>query len=95
MLPSLAAAATFNRSKAWPSAIGQRGGDRSKRSSLTDYGYHEKEYVIKGSRHGRKFRLGDSVRVKILRINAFCSEIELRRLEPVLSYLALRGNLSG
>jgi ribonuclease R len=47
-------------------------------STLTDddYHYYEKEYVIKGSRHGRKFRLGDSVRVKVVRINAFRSEID-------------------
>jgi hypothetical protein len=31
---------------------------------------------IKGSRHGRKFRLGDTVRVKVVRINAFRSEID-------------------
>jgi ribonuclease R len=47
-------------------------------STLTDddYNYYEKEYVIKGRRHGRKFRLGDPVRVKVLRINAFRSEID-------------------
>ena len=47
-------------------------------STLTDddYHYYEKEYLIKGSRHGRKFRLGDSVRVKVVRINAFRSEID-------------------
>jgi ribonuclease R len=47
-------------------------------SSLTDddYNYYEKEYVIKGRRHGRKFRLGDAVRVKVVRINAFRSEID-------------------
>jgi ribonuclease R len=41
-----------------------------------DYHYYEKEYVIKGRRHGRKFRLGDRVRVKVIRINAFRSEID-------------------
>jgi ribonuclease R len=47
-------------------------------STLTDddYNYYEKEYVIKGRRHGRKFRLGDPVRVKVLRVNAFRSEID-------------------
>ncbi len=47
-------------------------------ASLTDddYYYYEKEYVIKGLRHGRKFRLGDNVRVKVARINAFRSEID-------------------
>jgi len=49
-----------------------------KLSSLIDddYDYYEKEYVIKGRRHGRKFRLGDNVRVKVVRINAFRSEID-------------------
>jgi ribonuclease R len=47
-------------------------------STLTDddYHYYEKEYVIKGRRHGRKFHLGDPVRVKVVRINAFRSEID-------------------
>jgi ribonuclease R len=49
-----------------------------KLSSLTDddYDYYEKEYVIKGRRHGKKFRLGDNVRIKVARINAFRSEID-------------------
>jgi ribonuclease R len=47
-------------------------------SSLTDdsYHYYEKEYIIKGRRHGRTFRLGDPVRIKVLRVNAFRSEID-------------------
>jgi ribonuclease R len=48
-----------------------------------DYHYYEKEYVIKGRRHGRKFRLGDSVRVKVVRINAFRSEIDFELLEAL------------
>jgi ribonuclease R len=49
-----------------------------KLSSLTDdeYDYYEKEYVIKGRRRGKKYRLGDIVRVKVARINAFRSEID-------------------
>ena len=58
-----------------------------KLASLTDddYYYYEKEYSIKGRRHGRKFRLGDNVRVKVARINAFRSEIDfelVQKLEP-------------
>jgi ribonuclease R len=55
-----------------------------KLSSLTDddYDYYEKEYVIKGRRSGRKFRLGDNVRVKVVRINAFRSEIDFSLVEP-------------
>ena len=49
-----------------------------KLSSLTDdeYYYYEKEYIIKGNRHGRKFRLGDNARVRVTRINTFRSEID-------------------
>ena len=55
-----------------------------KLSSLTDddYDYYEKEYVIKGRRHGRQFRLGDNVRVKVARVNAFRSEIDFEWLAP-------------
>ena len=51
-------------------------------STLTDddYNYYEKEYVIKGRRHGRKFRFGDAVRVKVVRVNAFRSEIDFELL---------------
>ena len=54
-----------------------------KLSSLIDddYDYYEKEYVIKGRRHGKKFRLGDNVRVKVVRINAFRSEIDFELLK--------------
>jgi ribonuclease R len=49
-----------------------------KLSALVDdeYDYYEKEYIIKGRRHGRRFRLGDNLRVKVIRINAFRSEID-------------------
>ncbi|HEY7321949.1 MAG TPA: ribonuclease R [Candidatus Binatia bacterium] len=52
-------------------------------STLTDddYHYYEKEYTIKGSRHGRKFRLGDPARVKVVRINAFRSEIDFELMQ--------------
>jgi ribonuclease R len=54
-------------------------------STLTDddYHYYEKEYVIKGSRHGRKFQLGDPVRVKVVRINAFRSEIDFELVSTI------------
>ncbi|NIO07308.1 MAG: ribonuclease R [Deltaproteobacteria bacterium] len=46
-------------------------------NSLTDdsYHYYESEHAIKGRRHGRTFRLGDIVRVKLTRINAFRGEL--------------------
>ena len=54
-----------------------------KLSSLKDddYHYYEKEYLVKGRRHGRKFRLGDRVRVKVLRINAFRAEIDFELVD--------------
>ena len=48
----------------------------------TTYDYYEKEYVIQGRRHGRKFRLGDNLRVKVARINAFRSEIDFELIRP-------------
>ena len=54
-----------------------------KLSSLVDddYDYYEKEYVIKGRRRGKKFRLGDNVRVRVTRINAFRSEIDFELIQ--------------
>ncbi|MBM2805386.1 MAG: rnr, partial [Deltaproteobacteria bacterium] len=54
-----------------------------KLATLTDddYDYYEKEYVIKGRRHGKKYRLGDNVRVKVARINAFRSEIDFEYVQ--------------
>ncbi|HWO43328.1 MAG TPA: S1 RNA-binding domain-containing protein, partial [Candidatus Eisenbacteria bacterium] len=46
-----------------------------------DYHYYEKEYVIKGRRHGRKFKIGDRVRVKVARISAFRGEIDFELIE--------------
>ena len=49
---------------------------------MTTINYYEKEYVIKGSSpDSRKFRLGDSVRVKVVRINAFRSEIDFELVQ--------------
>jgi ribonuclease R len=64
-----------------------------KLSSLRDddYYYYEKEYVIKGHRHGRKFRLGDNVRVKVARINAFRSEIDFELIEDLENNRRKRG----
>ncbi len=47
-------------------------------NSLTDDSYHfyEKEHLIKGQRHGRTFRMGDAVRIRVARIKAFRSEID-------------------
>ena len=50
--------------------------DLTRRNTQNDGDYFEKEYLIKGRRHGKRFRLGDNVRVKVARINAFRSEID-------------------
>jgi ribonuclease R len=65
-----------------------------KLSSLADddYDYYEKEYVIKGRRHGKKFRLGDNVRIRVVRINAFRGEIDFElRAEAAPKRQSYRG----
>jgi len=51
-------------------------------NSLLDdsYHYYESEHIIKGRRHGRTFRLGDAVQVKLTRINAFRGELNFELL---------------
>jgi ribonuclease R len=56
-----------------------------------DYQYYEKEYLIKGRRHGRKFRLGDRVRAKVLRINAFRAEIDFELIDGVKKVEGFKG----
>ncbi|MGH7772931.1 MAG: ribonuclease R [Candidatus Binatia bacterium] len=52
-------------------------------SSLKDdsYHYYEKEHLIKGRRHGLTFRLGDQVRIKVVRVNAFRAEIDFELVQ--------------
>jgi len=52
-------------------------------SSLQDdaYHYYEKEQIIKGRRTGRTFHLGDPMRIKVIRINAFRSEIDFELVQ--------------
>ncbi|MBI2088759.1 MAG: ribonuclease R [Deltaproteobacteria bacterium] len=47
-------------------------------SALQDdtYYYYEKEHVIKGRRTGHAFRMGDAVRTRVVRVNAFRGEID-------------------
>lgn len=51
--------------------------------SLTDdsYQFYEKEYLIKGRRTGRAFRLGDRVTIKVVRVHAFRGEIDFELVE--------------
>jgi ribonuclease R len=51
--------------------------------SVTDdsYRYYEKEHLIKGQRHGRTFRMGDSVRIRVAGIKAFRGEIDFELVD--------------
>ncbi|MBX6350742.1 MAG: ribonuclease R [Clostridia bacterium] len=51
-------------------------------STLTDdyYKYHEKHYALIGERTGRRFRLGDRVRVKVARV-----DLQQRQMDFVLA----------
>lgn len=53
--------------------------------SLEDdyYHYYENAHVIKGQRHGRTFRMGDTVRIKVARIKAFQGEIDFELVDPL------------
>ena len=46
-----------------------------------DYESYEAEFIINGRGGGKRFRLGDNVRVKVARINAFRSEIDFGLLQ--------------
>jgi hypothetical protein len=70
------------------SLLGERGPHRKDslvvkvcRLPLTLRLTYEKEYLIMGRRHGKRFRLGDSVRVRVAKINAFRSEIDFELVE--------------
>ena len=46
-----------------------------------DYESYEAEFIINGRGGGKRFRLGDNVRVKVARINAFRSEIDFEYVQ--------------
>jgi ribonuclease R len=48
-------------------------------SSIDDdyYNYDERHYKITGRRHGRSFRLGDQVRVGVLKVDTVRNEVDL------------------
>ncbi len=52
-------------------------------STLEDdyYNFDERTYTLTGSRHGKKYRLGDQVRVVITNVNTENNEIELGTLQ--------------
>ncbi|HEX9879272.1 MAG TPA: ribonuclease R, partial [Candidatus Binatia bacterium] len=52
------------------------------KSLLDDsYHYYEKEHIIKGRRHGKTFRIGDPVHVRLVRIHAFRGELEFELVQ--------------
>jgi ribonuclease R len=46
------------------------------------YEYDEKKYALIGSRLGKRYRLGDSVHVRVLRVNPEEREIDFGIVEP-------------
>lgn len=52
--------------------------------SLQDdfYRYYETAHVIKGQNHGRSFRMGDAVTVRVARVKLFQGEIDFELLDP-------------
>ena len=54
------------------------------KSLLDDsYHYYEREHIIKGRRHGRTFRIGDPVHIRLTRIHAFRGELEFELLKSL------------
>ncbi len=41
-----------------------------------DYRFHERKQILQGARHGRVFRLGDRVRVRVDRVNPFLLQVD-------------------
>jgi ribonuclease R len=45
------------------------------------YTYDEKQYTLKGRRTGRQYRLGDTLEVKVVRVNPEDSQIDFTLVE--------------
>jgi ribonuclease R len=52
-------------------------------NSLRDDNYYfdEKDFVIKGSRHGHEYNIGDKVTIKVLRTDIYRRQIDFQMLE--------------
>jgi len=52
--------------------------------SLEDdfYRYYDTAHLIKGQNHGRSFRMGDPVTVKVARVKLFQGEIDFELAQP-------------
>jgi ribonuclease R len=46
------------------------------------YRYDETAYLIKGENHGRTFRMGDAVTVRVVRVKVFQGEIDFELAQP-------------
>jgi ribonuclease R len=63
-----------------------------------DYRFLERKQILKGERHGRIFKLGDRVRVRVNRVNPFLLQIDFSLVEPGArggSELEKRGGAEG
>jgi len=56
------------------------------------YRFHEKKQILKGERHGRVFKLGDRVRVRVDRVDRFRLRVEFSLIEEAK---AVRGEVPG
>ncbi len=45
------------------------------------YHFHEREYVLKGERRGRSFRLGDAVRVQVVRVDKEARHVDFALID--------------
>jgi len=62
------------------------------------YRFHEKKQILKGERHGRVFKLGDRVRVRVDRVDQFQLRVEFSLVEEAVAATggaAVRGAASG
>ena len=62
------------------------------------YRFHEKKQILKGERHGRVFKLGDRVRVRVDRVDQFQLRVEFSLVEEAVAATggaAARGTAAG
>ncbi|HKB07882.1 MAG TPA: ribonuclease R [Candidatus Polarisedimenticolia bacterium] len=59
------------------------------------YRFHEKKQIVKGDRHGRVFKLGDPVRVRVDRVDQFMLRVEFSLAEKAPAPVARRGSIRG
>lgn len=50
-----------------------------------NYRFLERKQILKGERHGRVFRLGETVRVRVDRVNPFMMQIDFSLVDPAMA----------